>query len=223
MKRRKSLFLFPITALIVFIIFTILVKTVDVIFIPDVGYLGFHNINFQINDFINTLNKSLFNKLSNVLLIVAFLTILPLAIIGIIELIKRKSLLKVDLVLYFALAIYILIAILYFVFGLMKINFSPDSVKDNLKDSYPSSHVLISVSLLFVNAFACFTYLKNKTTKMILLCSVSVLSICSVITRMFSGAHYFTDIIGGILLSFVVIATFWAITKFLGKEKLIIK
>ena len=90
-----------IVPLVLFIIWTILVKTVDVYYIDQIGYLGFYDLNTTLNTKIQALNTGLFDKLTDVLLILSIASVLPFAVLGVIQLIKRKSLKAVDKIIYF--------------------------------------------------------------------------------------------------------------------------
>lgn len=212
---KKYLYLlFPIISFILFLVFTILVKTLDVTYIQDIGYLGFYNINTSINSKIQVMNTSLYNKLSDVIMIISFVSVAIFAAIGIVQLIKRKSFKQVDPILYILLGLYVLVAAMYLTFSLMKINFSPLSTKENLKDSYPSSHVFISITLFVSGVMTATKYVNmGKWMSVIGFTGAILLSILSAVTRMFSGQHYFTDIIGAILLAIFLISAYYSALK----------
>lgn len=220
MKRITYLVL-PSITLLAFIIWTILVKTVDVNYISGVGTLGFYSLNTSINEVIQAGKTDTFDLISSLLMYGSFLTVLAFAIFGLVQLIKRKSLLKVDLVLYVILAFYVLIVALYAIFEIMRINYSPSSTAEELKVSYPSSHVFISCSLYGVGLMGLLYYLRlgTRRIKYGFVALTIILSIASIITRMYSGAHYFSDIIGGVLLSLFVIVSFVSALYFLESRK----
>ena len=206
-------YIIPVSLFVIFTIFTILVKTVDVQYIEGIGYLGFYNFNMSLNTTIQNMNTDLFDKISTIIMIISFIPVAFFAILGIAQLIRRKSLKKVDPVLYFLLGLYIIIAGCYLVFSLLKINFAPYSTPDNLKDSYPSSHVFITFTLLFSSSLASGFYLKkfNRWIYIGINALASILAMGEIFTRMFSGKHYFTDIIGGILLAFTLTSAFYVL------------
>jgi undecaprenyl-diphosphatase len=176
---------------LIFIVWTILVKTIDVSYIQNVGYLGFSRFNFQVNNFVfEYVNYQAFDKLSDIGLYLSFAVVLIFGIIGIVEWIKRKSIKKVDPILFVLLAIYVVTAFEYFVFEIAKINYSPLSTSEELHASYPSSHVLFFIT--FIGA---------------------VLVIMYAVLRLLSGQHYFTDIVAGLILSSSIIALFIALKQ----------
>lgn len=203
--------LIPTISLILFIIWTILVKTVDVRYINDIGFLGFYSFNTQVNEWVKTLNNSMFDIFSTVLLGAGILTVFVYAVIGLVQLIKRKSLKKVDPILYVLLGVYVLSAIFYIVFELYKVTYSPFSVKGDLKASYPSSHLFISITYMVTAVLAMFKMINlKKGIKIIFIILSALFACCSILTRLMSGNHYFTDIIGGIFLSITLVTAFMA-------------
>ena len=195
---------------LVFIVWTILVKTIDMSYILNVGFIGFSHFNFQINDMVVNFEKTeLFNKLSDVGLYLSFLIVLAFAVIGVVEWIKRKSLKKVDPILFILLAAYVTVVIEYFIFEIVKINYSPLSVPEDLHASYPSTHVLMFITFLMTGLLAMFEYLKvHKSIKIASISFGVILSVVYAIARLFSGRHYFTDIVAGLFLSASIIALF---------------
>ena len=216
-------FIPSILIMLIFIVWTILVKTIDASYIYGVGYLGFSHINFQINDYIvNTFARcDTANLISDIGLYLSFVVVLAFATIGVVQLIKRKSLKKVDPILYVLLATYVISVIFYIIFEINKINYSPKSTYYDLKASYPSSHVLFFTSFVVTGVIALFEYVNvNKIIKIISISVASIVSICYAVLRLFSGEHYFSDIIGAIFLSLVVIAIFVALKRiFVNKIK----
>ena len=219
MKKYQYLLL-PTITLTIFIIWTIIVKTVDVQYIQDVGFLGFYSFNTSINDKVQSLNPTLFHAISNGLLFASFLTVVPFAIMGLVQLIVRKSFKKVDKIIYLLLVSYVVMVIIYFIFEIVKINYSPLSVKDDLKASYPSSHVFIFINILGANLFGFLYYTRpNKTGKIIAFCVVIGLFIAMLVFRLLSGHHYFTDIVGALFLSFFQLSLFDSMVALFIKEQ----
>ena len=219
---KKITYLLPaIITSVLFTIWTILVKVVDVQFISGIGFLGFYDLNTSVNDFVKTLNSGLFDKVTDIMFYLSFATVIPFAVIGVVQLIKTKSLKKVDAVIYYMLGAYVLIAVGYAIFEVFKVNYSPLSTTDNIKASYPSSHVFIFVTLLFVGLTGLLHFVKmNKVLKFVYLGAVSALSIAMALTRLFSGNHYLTDVIGAVLLASAIITIPYSIYKFtLVKEE----
>ena len=134
-------------------------------------------------------------------LIIAFIY----AMIGLVQMIKRKNILKVDKEILGLGVFYIIVIGLYILFETYIINYRPTLMDGILEASYPSSHTLLSVcicgSSLMINKYL----FKNKNFFKVenIISILSILVI--VIGRFISGVHWFTDIIGAILISIALL------------------
>ena len=66
--------------------------------------------------------------------------------------------------------------------------------------SYPSGHSMITMCCYGYLFYYVYKYVKNKYLRVFLLIILSILIISIPISRIYVGVHYFSDIIGGILL-----------------------
>lgn len=202
-KKRKDIFvcggLFAVA-----IIYTILVKYIDVQAIgPKDSLVGFATINKFIFNLtgVNMVWYSITDWLGFVPLIIAFIY----AMIGLVQMIKRKNILKVDKEILGLGVFYIIVIGLYILFETYIINYRPILMDGILEASYPSSHTLLSVcicgSSLMINKYL----FKNKNFFKVenIISILSILVI--VIGRFISGVHWFTDIIGAILISIALL------------------
>ena len=202
-KKRKDIFvcggLFAVA-----IIYTILVKYIDVQAIgPKDSLVGFATINKFIFNLtgVNKVWYSITDWLGFVPLIIAFIY----AMIGLVQMIKRKNILKVDKEILGLGVFYIIVIGLYILFETYIINYRPTLMDGILEASYPSSHTLLSVcicgSSLMINKYL----FKNKNFFKVenIISILSILVI--VIGRFISGVHWFTDIIGAILISIALL------------------
>ncbi len=136
-----------------------------------------------------------------------WLGLVPLAVcmafgvIGLAQLIERRSLLKVDYDITL-LGIYYFIVILgYLIFEMIPINYRPIPIEGRMETSYPSSTTLLVLSVMPTLVFQTKRRVKNPAVRSAV-CTVTVLfSAFMVIGRLVSGVHWFTDIFGGMLLS----------------------
>ena len=214
MKKTKSLII-SIGLFIIFVVFTILLKFVDVKSIgPNDSKVGFAFLNGHFQMLIGY-NRALY-KITEVLGIVSLLIVLVYGLIGLIELVRTKSFKKVDKNLYKLLGFYIVVLIFYVFFEKVVVNYRPVLLITNdylLEPSYPSSHTILSLcvcgSAIIIN--------KNLYKKYSFLKIVSIISLVLMllipIGRLFSGVHWLTDIIGGILLSSSLLAGFYYVIK----------
>lgn len=214
-KKRKDIFvcggLFAVA-----IIYTILVKYIDVQAIgPKDSLVGFATINKFIFNLtgVNMVWYSITDWLGFVPLIIAFIY----AMIGLVQMIKRKNILKVDKEILGLGVFYIIVIGLYILFETYIINYRPTLMDGILEASYPSSHTLLSVcicgSSLMINKYL----FKNKNFFKVenIISILSILVI--VIGRFISGVHWFTDIIGAILISIALLKAFYIYVKSINK------
>ena len=89
----------------------------------------------------------------------------------------------------------------YLIFEMIPINYRPVLIEGVLETSYPSSTTLLVLSVMPTLVFQVRRRVENVTVKTVM-CLVTILfSAGMVIGRLISGVHWFTDIVGGIMLS----------------------
>ena len=105
----------------------------------------------------------------------------------------------------------------YFIFEMIPINYRPVFIEGFLESSYPSSTTLLVLCVMPTAIEQMNRRSENVTAKKI----VQVLSTCfsafMVLGRLFSGVHWLTDIIGGILLSAGLVMMYHAICRSAAK------
>ncbi len=196
---RKNMTLF-ITFLILFIGFTLLIKFVDVKSIgPLNSEVGLSGINGWFRDIVNY--NDLLYKISKYLGYVSFIVVFIYGVIGLKELIEKKSLFKVNRAVLLLGAFYILMLIVYFFFEKVIINYRPVLENGTLEASYPSSHTILSLCVSLSGIYASKYVFKNKNFIKIFNIVLILLMIAILAFRVLSGVHWITDIIGGILIS----------------------
>ena len=222
MKRRDYL---TITCFLIgiFVLFTVLTKTIDVQFLNQTYsyYLGFHDFNFLIGNLATQFGRyESMQKLSDVLLYISFGYVAIFAIVGVYQLIKRKSFAKVDKELYLLLGSYVTLVIIYFMFEVVKVNYSPDT-SEGLKASYPSTHVFIGCSLFLVNTFTALKMInpEKKWIDGVAYAATLVVCILLTLTRSLSLKHWITDIIASIILTGAFYFLYLFVYSNLIKEK----
>lgn len=204
MKKNKVI---NIILILLSVIFTILVKIID---LKPVGInetnIGFQTINKRVFEFIGVNN--IWYTITEILGIISILIAAIYALIGLIQFIKRKNILKVDREILILAALYISVIIIYIFFEKVIINYRPILINGQIEASYPSSHTLLSIcicqSAIIINK----KLFNNSAIKYINIL-LTILIILTVLGRLLSGYHWLTDIIGGILISQALISTFY--------------
>ena len=201
MKRKsKNTFISGLMFIMLFIIWTVAVVSVDVKSVGVNGTsVGFATLNMWFHN-LTKVNMTLYNITDWAGLVPIFICMF-FGVVGLIQLIKRKSLLKVDFDII-ALGIYYIIVISsYIIFEMIPINYRPILINGFLECSYPSSTTLLVLSVMPTLNFQSEIKLKNSKIKLIIRGITIVFSLFMVIARLVSGVHWFTDIIGSCFLS----------------------
>lgn len=195
-----------------FILWTVAITILDVQAIgPNGSSVGFATFN------------GLFHKLTGVHMeiytITDWLGLIPLcfalgfAILGLVQLIQRKSFLKVDYSILVLGGFYILVIASYLFFEKFVINYRPVLIEGNLEASYPSSTTLLVLCIMPTAMMQLNTRIRNNTAKKVILSLLAIFTAFMVIGRLISGVHWFTDIIGGVLLSTGLVMLYYLVSS----------
>ena len=138
---------------------------------------------------------------------------LVFAVIGLIQLIRGKSLRKVDRRILGLGVLFIVMAIVYVLFEFIHVNFRPVLMPgevDEPEPSFPSSHTVLVCVVLSGVALMLNTYLKDRRLRISLQALCALVILITVFGRLICGVHWFTDIVGGILISVSLVTAFAA-------------
>ena len=183
-----------------FILWTILIQTVDVKSVGVNGTdIGFSKINCWFHS-LTGVNMNLYNITDWLGLVPVFICVL-FGCFGFIQFIKRKSLFKVDKDIIILGFYYVIVIFGYLIFEMIPINYRPILINGFMEASYPSSTTLLVLSVMPTLNFQ----VKKRIEKWWLknaICIISIIfSAFMVIGRLVSGVHWVTDIIGSCFLS----------------------
>lgn len=197
----------PIGLLFLFAIYTWMIGHIDVAAIgPYDSKVGFATINGPIAA-VFTFN-SFFYMISKILLAAAFGVVGCFVLLGIVQLVKGKSFAKVDAGIYGMAGVYVVTALCYAFFEKVVINFRPVVLDEGLEASFPSTHTMLSVTIFVSAALYFIVFLKKKEIRKALTIICIVMAVLMPAVRLLSGVHWFTDIIGGVILG-ITIACFY--------------
>lgn len=121
--------------------------------------------------------------------------------LGLVQLIRRKRLRKVDFDILLLGVYYILVAAAYLIFEAVPINYRPILIGGIQEASYPSSTTLLVLSVMPTVAFQADHRLKSPAVKRSVGLAAALFSSFMAVGRLISGVHWFTDIVGSVLLS----------------------
>ena len=209
MNKKKRNFVISTILIILAVVFTILVKVVDVKYVgvneTSIGFATLNQFVFKITGV-----NIIWYHITDWLGIIPIFMAMVYSLIGLIQLIKRKSLFKVDKEIIILGLFYLIVISLYVLFEKVIINYRPILMNGFLEASYPSSHTLMTICLCGSSIIINKKLFKNKIANIINVLSLIII-IITVIGRLISGVHWFTDIIGRILISVALIMNLYAV------------
>ena len=216
-KKKRNFFISTILILLA-VVFTILVKVVDV---KQVGVNG-TSIGFAtVNQFVfeSTHVNMIWYHITDWLGLVPIFMAMAYALIGFIQLIKRKSLFKVDKEIIILGLFFVVVIFIYILFEKVIVNYRPILMNGFLEASYPSSHTLMTICLCGSSIIVNKKLFNNKITKFIDCLSVAII-FTTVTGRLISGVHWFTDIIGGMIISIALLMTLYSVIDIIKKHNI---
>lgn len=136
-----------------------------------------------------------------------WLGLVPLAVcvgfglLGLIQWIGRRSVCRVDLDLLVLGGYYVVVMAVFLLFESVVINYRPILIEGVLEASYPSSTTLLVMCVMPTAMMQLKDRIKNSLIRRILYAIIVGFVAFMVIGRLVSGVHWFSDIVGGALLS----------------------
>lgn len=220
-KKNLLMIILSISLLVCFAVFTLLVKLVDVGVAGESGAeVGFSTLNQK---FFNACNYPAMIKISDILGYLAFVVIIIFAGLELVQLIKGKSIKAVDKSLMILSSVYVFTILVYVLFEVVTINYRPVLVNGMMEASYPSSHTMLGIVVYLTGGIQAYFMLKNKCLKGVTLGLGIVLSVLTTITRLFSGMHWLTDIIGAILISAFLVCLYLTLVGLVQAKNNVVK
>ncbi|MBO4872667.1 MAG: phosphatase PAP2 family protein [Lachnospiraceae bacterium] len=195
------------------LVFTVLVRFVNVQPIgPNGSEVGFASVNKAAAEAIGV--SIFWYEISQTLGILAILVCVFFAALGAYQLIREKSIRKVDRRILALGGLYAVTVFLYVLFDKLAINYRPVLENGVLEPSYPSSHTMLSL-VAFGSVFLLVRrFFAEAKPRRIIGAAALVLLVLTVLSRLLSGFHWLTDIIGGILIAAALLAWFaWLLDR----------
>ena len=210
MKRNRKNFIASMCLLAAFVMWTLAICFVDVRAIgPKGSCVGFA----VINDFVHTLTGvhfSLYN-ITDWLGLIPIFVCMGFGILGLVQWIKRKGISKVDYDILVLGGFYTVTIAVYLFFESVVINYRPVLINGFLEASYPSSTTMLVTCVMPTEIIQLESRIKNKVLCNIIVVTIIVFTAFMVIGRLISGVHWFTDIVGGALLSAGLVTMYRAV------------
>ncbi len=193
-KFRKNIYV-TLALFLLFVLWTLAVKFIDVQSIgPNGSEVGFAALNGFIHD-VTGVHMELY-IITDWLGLVPVFAAFGFAVLGLVQLIKRRSFLKVDYSILVLGGFYILVISAYILFEM------------------PSSTTLLVMCVMPASVMQLYTRIKNKNIRNIISVVIYAFMAFMVIGRFVSGVHWLTDIVGGIILSAGLVMLYYSVSSF---------
>ncbi len=202
--------------LVIFILFTALVRFVDVRPIgPEGSSVGFAGVNGAAAESL-PFNAAWYGAAEGIGY-AALLVCAGFALQGLWQLIKGKSLKAVDPGILALGCLYAVTLALYFIFDHVPINYRPVLMEGVLEPSYPSSHTLLAL-VVFISAAVQRQRFSNKRGLSFTGIVCLLLAALCVASRLLSGVHWLTDIIGAVLLAAALLEYYMELRDLIARK-----
>ena len=217
-KEHRRNLLFAICLLVAFLLWTLAIQFIDVQAIgPRESTVGFAMINQFVHN-LTGVNMTLYT-ITDWLGLVPLMFAMGFGILGLCEWIKRKHILRVDYSILVLGGFYIVVMVAYILFETFVINYRPILINGYLEASYPSSTTMLVMCVMPTAIMQFYARIKNGILKRLVASVITTFIVFMVIGRLVSGVHWFTDIVGGALLSAGLVMLYCSACGLERKEK----
>jgi undecaprenyl-diphosphatase len=215
--KRKEL-LAGIILMVAFVLWTVLIRNIDVQNAGSNGTaVGFATINVWFHQLTGV--HMLVYKITDWLGLVPIIICMCFGVLGLVQLIKRRSILRVDPDILLLGIYYVLVIACYLIFEMIPINYRPILINGNLEASYPSSTTLLVLSVMPTLKYQSDRRIANPMTRKAIVLFVFAFSSFMVMGRLISGVHWATDIIGSVFLSSGLFMVYRSMAEYTGYRK----
>ena len=211
-KFNKKSFCLALIMLAAFLFWTIALCAVDVEEIgPEGSAVGFAALNSFVKE-LTGIHMVLYT-------ITDYLSIIPLgfvagfALLGLAQWIKRKKLSRVDRSILILGAFYFFVLAVFILFEMLEVNYRPVLINGVLEVSYPSSTSVLVICVMSTAALQLNERLSKATYRLWATYAITFFTAFMVLGRLISGVHWFSDIVGGILVSTGLVLLYYSVSK----------
>ena len=217
-KTDKKLMYTGVFLLVAFAIWTLAIKTVDVKQAGESATMvGFATLNSWFHD-LTGVHMAIYD-LTDLLSVIPLGVCAMFGLLGVVQLIRRRSLREVDRDLILLGVYYVVVIGAFFLFEIFPVNYRPILIEGRLEASYPSSTTLLVLSVMPTLTFQVDRRYKSEGLKWIVRILTALFSAFMVVGRLICGVHWFTDIVGGLVLSTGLFLLYKAMVQIFGEEK----
>ena len=201
MKKQGMKYLYTgMAGMVAFTLWTWLIRVVDVRIAGESHTpVGFATVNCRFHD-LTGVHMGLYTVTDWLGLVPVFGCLL-MGTVGLVQLIHRKKLRKVDMDILLLGMYYVLVMGAYLLFEYIPVNYRPILIDGRQEASYPFSTTLLVLSVMPTLVFQARRRIRNLRLQPWLIRLVMAFSLFMVLGRLISGVHWLTDIVGSVLLS----------------------
>ena len=208
MKQKIKIYL-GITLLILFVLYTASLTFVDLRPIgPEGSVVAYAGVNKAVHELLGV--NMLLYTITDLAGVAAVLIAFGFAILGLAQWIRRKNILKVDGSILSLGVFYVLVFGTYAFFEFHVINRRPILINGYLEASYPSSTTMLAMCVLPTAMMQFRRLIKKPIIRNTVNILCGLFTVFMVIGRLLCGAHWLTDILGGLLFSTAMILLYSA-------------
>lgn len=219
MDRKRGFTLACVFALL-FVLLLVLVKTADVAAVgPEGTEIGLSRLNVAVRDALGF--HPVWYGITQALGGLAIVVAAAFALVGLVQLARRKSFWKVDREIGALGILYAVVIALYALFEVVVVNYRPLIMpgEEHVEASFPSSHTMLVCVVMGSAMLLARRYLSGRGdgVKRAAAEALGALVIAlTVFGRLYAGVHWFTDVLAGILLSAALLSLY---AGFIGKPR----
>ena len=219
---RKRDLLEGIVLVAAFALWTVAIRLIDVQNAGPLGSeVGFATINVWFHRLTGV--HMLIYTITDWLGLVPIIICMCFGVLGLVQMIHRRSLLKVDSDILLLGAYYVVVILGYLLFEMMPINYRPILIGGNLEASYPSSTTLLVLSVMPTLKYQSERRIAKPVTRKAIAVFVIVFSAFMVLGRLIAGVHWATDIVGSVFLSSGLFMIYRFMADYTDQKKMYLK
>ena len=199
-KRSLKQYIAAFSLIAAFVVWTIVVCWVDVRPIgPEGTAVGLATLNRFVHS-LTGVHMWLY-MVTDLLGVVPLLVALAFAALGLMQWIKERSIRRVERSVIALGVLYAAAAAAFMLFEVCVVNYRPVLIEGALEASYPSSTTLTVLCVMPTAAMQLNTRIRHRVFKRCAASGITAFTGVMVVCRLVSGVHWFSDIVGGALLS----------------------
>ena len=219
-RHARTMLALSAALLILFAALIVAIKTVDVQNVgPNGSQIGLATLNLRVHQRTGLQMGwyDITDKLGKICILIA-----PcFALLGLYQLIRRRSLKRVDADLWALAGLYVALGAAYVLFEKVIINYRPVILPTEtaLEASFPSSHAMLAVCLVSSALVQAERRIGNQKVLFLLDVLGVLMMLVMSVGRLASGVHWLTDVLGGVLLGAALTAAYAGVVARLDAAK----